>query len=123
MSYTILKDFGFAAAHYIPDHPGKCRHLHGHNYRARVYLTAEKLDELGMVIDFAAIKSHLNEIAGRFDHRVINEVPPFDQQNPTAELLSQHIYQSLAERLDDERVKVSRVEVWENDSCCAIFEP
>lgn len=123
MAYTICKEFDFAAAHRIPDHPGKCKNLHGHNYRVRVFLTAERLDALGMVADFAQLKTHLKETAGRFDHQVINEHPPFDRLNPTAELLSEHFYRGLAERLDNERVKVGRVEVWENPTSCAIFEP
>lgn len=123
MAYSISKDFSFAAAHCIPDHPGKCQHLHGHNYRVRVELRASRLDELGMVVDFSLLKDWLKEVAGRFDHRVINDVPPFDRQNPTAELMSEFIYREIRERLEDDRVEVRRVEVWENDSCCAIFEP
>lgn len=123
MAYSISKDFTFAAAHRIPDHPGKCRHLHGHNYTVRVQLTATVLDELGMVIDFADLKRMMKEVAGRFDHRVLNEVPPFDQQNPTAELVSEYVFRGIQERLGSDRVRVRRVEVWENETSCAIFEP
>lgn len=123
MAYSISKDFTFAAAHRIPDHPGKCRHLHGHNYKVRVQLTATELDELGMVIDFAHLKRMMKEVTGRFDHRVLNEIPPFDQQNPTAELVSEYVFHGIQERLEDDRVRVRRVEVWENETSCAIFEP
>ncbi len=123
MPYIICKDFHFAAAHSIPDHPGKCARLHGHNYRLRVFLAAEQLDRLGMVMDFADLKAHLEAIAGGFDHQVIDEIPPFDQLNSTAELLAEHFYRQLKARLSSDRVAVRRVEVWENDSSCAIFEP
>ena len=122
VAYIIFKDFTFAAAHSISEHPGKCRHLHGHNYRVRVHLQAEELDELGMVTDFARLKEHVGEVAGRFDHRVLNDIPPFDELSPTAELLAEHIYRGVAERLGDGRVGVSRVEVWETETSCAIFE-
>lgn len=121
--YSISKDFGFAAAHCIPDHPGKCRNLHGHNYRVRVHLRASQLDELGMVIDFTKLKVWMKEVMGRFDHRVLNELPPFDRINPTAEQLSEVVFEGIRERVDDPRVAVHRVEVWENDSSCAVFEP
>ena len=123
MAYSISKEFTFAAAHQIPDHPGKCRHLHGHNYRVRVFLRAERLDELGMVIDFSHLKRHLKEVVGVFDHRVINEIAPFDRQNPTAELLSEHFFRGLEGRIADDRIAVQRVEVWENETSCAVFEP
>jgi len=122
--HTIFKDFTFAAAHAIRGHTRGCQNLHGHNYRVRVHLAAERLDELGMVLDFADLKAMMQEILGPFDHRVINDIPPFDQRNTTAELLSQYVFEEVDRRLaGDERVRVARVEVWENDTACALYEP
>jgi 6-pyruvoyltetrahydropterin/6-carboxytetrahydropterin synthase len=120
--HTISMDFPFAAAHSIRGHTGGCENLHGHNYRVRVLVEAERHDGLGMVVDFADLKALMAEILGPFDHRVINEIPPFDRTNTTAELLSEHVFRRMAERLDDDRVRVRRVEVWENDTSCARFE-
>jgi 6-pyruvoyltetrahydropterin/6-carboxytetrahydropterin synthase len=125
--HTIFKDFTFAAAHAIRGHTRGCQNLHGHNYRVRVHLGAERLDALGMVLDFADLKVVVQEILAPFDHHVINEVPPFDERNTTAELLSAYVFEEVRGRLgrfDGEgRVRVTRVEVWENDSSCAVFEP
>lgn len=120
--YTIFKDFTFAAAHSIRGHMGGCENLHGHNYRVRVLLEAQRLDGLGMVLDFADLKAMMEEVLGPFDHRVINDIPPFDRVNTTAELLSEHVFRQMAARVDDDRVRVRRVEVWENDTSCARFE-
>ena len=121
--YTIFKDFTFSAAHAIRGHTGGCENLHGHNYRVRVHVQARRLNELGMVVDFADLKVLAAEILGPFDHRVINEVPPFDERNTTAELLSEYVFHEVAARLNDGRVAVVRVEVWENATSCAVFEP
>ena len=121
--FTIFKDFPFSAAHAIRGHTRGCQNLHGHNYRVRVHLRAERLDELGMVLDFADLKEMMREIVGPFDHRVINDIPPFDERNTTAELLSQYVYEEVERRLaDQDRVRVARVEVWETETSCAIFE-
>ena len=120
--FTIFKDYSFAAAHSIRGHTGGCENLHGHNYRVRVHVEASELDDLGMVVDFADLKAAQDEVLSPFDHQVINEVPPFDQRNTTAELFSEYVFHQLALRLDDERVKVRCVEVWENDASCARFE-
>ena len=127
MPYTIFKEFVFAAGHHIPDHPGKCRNLHGHNYRTRVFLRASELDSMGMVFDFGRLKALMNEVVGPFDHRVINDLPPFDERNPTAENLSEYIYTEVKKRLHldptaVDRVEVAKVELWENDTCCSIYE-
>lgn len=125
--FTVFKDFTFAAAHAVRGHTRGCQNLHGHNYRVRVYLSAHELDPLGMVLDFADLKAAVGEIAGPFDHAVINDLPPFDTINPTAELLSRYLYEEMDKRLGkgmlgDGRVTLQRVEVWENDSSCAIYE-
>jgi 6-pyruvoyltetrahydropterin/6-carboxytetrahydropterin synthase len=125
--HRIFKDFTFAAAHAIRGHTRGCENLHGHNYRVRVHVEATELDALGMVLDFADLKTIVQEILGPFDHRVINEVPPFDVRNTTAERLSEWVFEEVARRLagspDASRVAVARVEVWENDTACAVFEP
>lgn len=122
--HTISKDFTFAAAHAIRGHTRGCQNLHGHNYRVRVCLAAERLDELGMVLDFADLKAMMQDIVGPFDHHVINEIAPFDVTNTTAELLSKHVFEQVEARLQgQERVTVRRVEVWENETACAVYEP
>lgn len=121
--FSIFKDFTFAAAHAIRGHTGGCENLHGHNYRVRIHLEAKELDELGMVMDFADLKAMAAEILQPFDHRVINEVPPFDTLNTTAELFAEYVFRRVDERIENGRVAVTRVEVWENDTSCAIYEP
>jgi len=121
--FTVSKDFTFAAAHAIRGHTGGCENLHGHNYRVRVTAAAERLDEIGMVIDFADLKAAVATILEPFDHRVINDIPPFGEVNTTAELLAEHVFRQVTARIGDERVRVTRVEVWENDTSCAAYEP
>lgn len=122
--FTVFKDFTFSAAHAIRGHTRGCQNLHGHNYRVRVHVAAAGLDELGMVVDFADLKAMVQEVVGPFDHRVINEIPPFDRVNTTAELLARHVFEEVDRRLGaGGRVRVARVEVWENDTSCAIYEP
>jgi 6-pyruvoyltetrahydropterin/6-carboxytetrahydropterin synthase len=122
--FTIFKDFTFAAAHFIRGHTRGCENLHGHNYRVRLFVGAERLDGLGMVIDFADLKVIAQEVLGPFDHRVINDIPPFGERNTTAELLAEHVFGEVAARLPDpERIRLVRVEVWENETSCAIYAP
>src|SRR5687767_1238534 len=121
--FTIFKDFTFSAAHSIRGHTRGCQNLHGHNYRVRVHVTAETLDALGMVMDFADLKAIVGAVLDPFDHHVINDIPPFDQRNTTAELLAEFAFQEVSARLPEERLSVLRVEVWENDTACAVYQP
>ena len=120
--FTVFKDYVFSAGHAIRGHRGGCQNLHGHNYRVRVHVFAEGLDALGMVIDFADLKTIVDGVLGRFDHAMINDIPPFDERNTTAELLAEYVCQEVTPRLPAGRA-VRRVEIWETETSCAIFEP
>ncbi|MCB0565184.1 MAG: 6-carboxytetrahydropterin synthase, partial [Phaeodactylibacter sp.] len=52
---TIFKEFTFDAAHYLPNVPEdhKCRRMHGHTYRVRLYIKGPLDPKLGWVMDFA----------------------------------------------------------------------
>ncbi len=122
--YEIAKDFVFSAAHQIRVHGGKCERLHGHNWRVRVHARASELNKIGMVIDFADLQKMVAEVGQRFDHRNVNEVPPFDEVNTTAELLARFFHVEVARLLAEReggRVTVSRVEVWENEGSLAVY--
>jgi 6-pyruvoyltetrahydropterin/6-carboxytetrahydropterin synthase len=76
-----------------------------------------------MVLDFSDLKAMMQEIVGPFDHQVINDIPPFDERNTTAELISQYVFEEIERRLQgQERVRVVRVEVWETETSCAAYE-
>lgn len=122
--FEISKDFVFSAAHQIRFHGGKCERLHGHNWRVRVHVRSTELNKIGMVVDFADLQKLVAEVGSRFDHQNVNEIPPFDQVNTTAELLARFFYTEAAQRLaaaEQGRVTVSKVEVWENEGSLATY--
>ncbi len=122
--YEISKEFVFSAAHQIRMHGGKCERLHGHNWRVRVHARASTLNRIGMVIDFADLQAIVAELCARFDHQNVNEVPPFDEVNTTAEHLARYFYVEANRRVaqgEGGRVTVSKVEVWENHGSLATY--
>jgi 6-pyruvoyltetrahydropterin/6-carboxytetrahydropterin synthase len=122
--FEISKDYVFSAAHQIRFHGGKCERLHGHNWRIRVFVRASSLNAIGMVVDFADLQRLVAEIGVRFDHRNVNEIPPFDQLNTTAELIAKFFHDEMAARLaaaEGGRVTVARVDVWENEGSLASY--
>ncbi len=91
-----------------------------HDYDAFVAM-ADRLDGLGMALDFKKLKSALKGVLDRLDHKYINEVPPFDKENPTAENISRFIYIELSKAAKGLGVKVARVRVWESDNASAVY--
>jgi 6-pyruvoyltetrahydropterin/6-carboxytetrahydropterin synthase len=119
--WEISQETVVAAAHQLRFAPGEGERLHGHNWRIKAVLRAQELDASGWVMDFAKLGASLRALVEPYEHVLLNEVPPFDDVNPTAENLARIVADGLAQRLDDGRVTVVRVEVWENDTSCATY--
>ena len=115
----VLTDF--AAAHTLRDYPGACNRMHGHNWKVEAEVEANTLDKNGMAIDFKIIKREARAIAHELDHRYLNELVPFQTINPTAENIACYFYQELAQRLNNERIKVSCITIWETERACVTY--
>ena len=119
--YTLKVVSDFAAAHALRGYAGECSQLHGHNWKVEEEVVATTLDEVGMGIDFKAIKTAAKEALARLDHRHLNEVKPFDAVNPTAENIAAYLYRQLSGSLNGERTRVGAVTLWETERACVRY--
>jgi 6-pyruvoyltetrahydropterin/6-carboxytetrahydropterin synthase len=119
--YELFAEARFSAAHSLTDYPGNCSHLHGHNWKVRVYVCCEKLDNLGIAIDFRTVKTHLKEVLDTLDHTFLNDLPPFAQLNPTSENIARYVYGEMKKRLEKGGPRLSRVEVAETPETGVIY--
>ena len=111
----------FEAAHHLTSYRGLPEPVHGHSWTVEVCVVAAELGAEAYVLDFLEIKSHLDELSGRFHHADINSVAPFDDRSPTTENLAEWFCREMASRL--EGAKVASVTVWEGPDCAATFFP
>jgi len=118
--YEISVSTSFAASHHLVGYNGECARDHGHNWKAEAVVAAGGLDDVGIAIDFKAVKKLLEEITEPFDHRNLNELPPFNQKNPTSENLAAWIYGELEKRLPA-GVRPLRVRVWETEKYAVTY--
>ena len=107
----------FSAAHNLKGYRGKCEELHGHNWRVEVIITGRNLDKIGMLMDFQKIKSHLNKVLNKLDHKHLNHLSYFKRVNPTSENIAKYIYDCL--KIQPLRLK--SVTVWESDNSSATY--
>lgn len=72
----LYKEFTFDSAHFLPNVPvgHKCKEMHGHTYRLRVWLEGPLLPELGWVMDFADLKAVVKPVVERLDHKCLNNI-------------------------------------------------
>jgi 6-pyruvoyltetrahydropterin/6-carboxytetrahydropterin synthase len=141
----ITRKIEFAMGHRLQRHEGLCRHIHGHNYVVEVEVTAQTLDEQGMVIDFHHLREAMEAVFKKYDHGFVVEMgDPFTNLRlkldnwescgmnriveigapPTAECLAKHWLGELDARIgkEDGSMWVSAVTVFESSTTSARYE-
>jgi len=121
--YLVSVEQHFDAAHYLLGYQGKCEALHGHRYKVVAKVEASQLNDIGLAFDFTEFKKHLNEVLSDYDHTCLNDIPPFDKINPSAENIASTIYNKLAPGLAESPGSLSCVEVWESPDSWVTYKP
>ena len=113
----------FSAAHQLKGYEGDCRNLHGHNYNVIAVVRTDKLNDIGIALDFKRLKAALDEILDGYDHKKLSELPEYSEINPTSEVMAMKIYQRLSAVINDGVVKVYSIRIEESaGSGCTYFE-
>lgn len=119
--YTLKVLTDFAASHALRNYEGACQRMHGHNWKVEVEATATQLDNVGMGIDFKQLKRATNQVLDGLDHYHLNDIPPFNEINPTAENIAAYLYAEISKIINAEFIKISAVTVWETDRACVKY--
>jgi 6-pyruvoyltetrahydropterin/6-carboxytetrahydropterin synthase len=97
--FVVTVQAHYDSAHYLRNYKGKCERLHGHRYVVELALATEQLDRAGLAFDFVDIKKYLRELADHLDHNNLNDLPPFDTVEPSAENQAKYFYDEMKRRL------------------------
>ena len=114
----IYKEFSFDSAHFLPHVPEghKCRNMHGHTYRLKVFIEGQPDPKLGWIMDFKELKDALSGVIEQLDHRLINDIPGLE--NPTAENITIWIWNQIKPMLTN----LSRIELYETPTTGVIYK-
>ena len=113
----IYKEFSFDSAHFLPNVPEghKCKNMHGHTYRLRVYVEGTPDPHLGWIMDFKDLKDALSGVIDLLDHKLINDIPGLE--NPTAENITIWIWKQVQPLLP----QLSKIEMYETPTTGVIY--
>jgi 6-pyruvoyltetrahydropterin/6-carboxytetrahydropterin synthase len=109
----------FSAAHAITIN-GQREPVHGHNWRVAVTVTGDSLDDNDLICDFHLVERKLDAVIAPFHNHSLNETPPFNRINPTAERVVEHIAKQISTGLP-KGVRLVRVSVTEAPGCIATW--
>lgn len=150
MPYRVCKTIDVENGHMLSKHPDKCRFPHGHTRKVEFTLEAANLDRNEMVCDFKIVKEIIGDYLESLDHamcvntkdpayeelraRYGERIVPFENEDPTTEVMARVIFHVFSEKLADyakkkdsrypveENVHLVSVKVWETASSWAEYE-
>jgi 6-pyruvoyltetrahydropterin/6-carboxytetrahydropterin synthase len=123
--YVLTIEENFASAHQLRGYKGKCENLHGHTWKVELSVEGKRLNDIGLLIDFQDLKAILREITSALDHKNINEMPPFDRENPSSENMARYFHDEVKSRLGNKapELAVRSVTVWESATARCTYMP
>ena len=123
-TFIVRVEARFEAAHYLREYRGISEPLHGHSYKVEAELAAVGggVDGDAIAVDFVSAKRKLETLAKKLDYGCINDVPPFDTINPSAENIAKWFAQELGAAVADEHARVVAVTIWEGPANSVRYE-
>jgi len=119
--YEVIVKKGFSAAHQLRDSQGVFENIHGHNWQVDIAVGTQKLDPMGVVADFKIVEESVDAVIQPLDHQTLNEIPCFEDVNPSAENIARYIFEELKRKLSTHPFQVKKITVWETRNCGASY--
>jgi 6-pyruvoyltetrahydropterin/6-carboxytetrahydropterin synthase len=119
--FEIFVQGEFSAAHHLRGYPGDCARSHGHNWIVGVYIKCDKLNTLGIGIDFRDVKRALKDVLIILDHNDLNTLHQFKDVNPSSENIAKYIYRELKDCLNNQDTLLTKVSVAESPTSVVYY--
>ncbi|HUT46547.1 MAG TPA: 6-carboxytetrahydropterin synthase [Sedimentisphaerales bacterium] len=118
--FTISVERRFQASHQLTLPDGSKEPVHKHDWVVTASLSSEKLNNMGVVMDFQVLKAMIDKTLAGFDNKALESISYFQQNNPSVENVAKYIYEKLRIELP-EGVKLRNIRVVEEPGCSAKF--
>lgn len=118
--YTVTVESEFNASHQLTMPDGQKEPLHPHQWLLKVAVSSEKLDQMGVVIDFHELKAAINTVTDPLEGKKLEDLSCFQDANASAEALAKYIYDRLNKFIKGD-INLDSVELMEEKGCWAKF--
>ena len=121
--FTISVETHFWASHQLTLPDGSKEPAHQHNWLVTADVSSEKLNSMGLVMNFRRLKAMVDNIVAEFDNpgtQGLDRIDYFQRNNSSAENVAKYIYEKLRTRLP-KGVKLRSIRVVEEPGCSAKF--
>lgn len=120
--YNVAVQRDFIARHYlIGGDWGPENELHSHHYQVELQLEGSLLDQHGYLADIVHIEQALEDLIKYYRDQTLNELPEFEDLNPSIEHFARILCHALSERIKAENINALTVKLWENNIAWASY--
>jgi len=119
--FEVAYETTFCATHVLHEAGRPIEPSHGHDWRIEVVAGGDRLDRIGVVIDFERLKEAVGEIKQRFHYGDITTHEHFAGQSPSAEAVARYFFAEVKKAMGEEGERLLRVRVWEAPGCSATY--
>jgi 6-pyruvoyltetrahydropterin/6-carboxytetrahydropterin synthase len=119
--FEVAYETTFCATHRLHDQGQPLEPVHGHDWRVEAVASGERLDRVGVVVDFEHLKRAVAEVAGRFHYADLTTHPHFAGVSPSAEAVARYFFVEVRRAMGEEGERLRRVRVWEAPGCSATY--
>ena len=102
----------------LPD--GSKEPAHSHDWVVTAAVSSEKLDDMGVVMDFRALREIVANVTAELDNTALGDIEYFCRNNPSAENVAMYLYDKLRVGLPD-GLRLQSIKVVEEPGCSAKF--
>jgi 6-pyruvoyltetrahydropterin/6-carboxytetrahydropterin synthase len=74
-------------------------------------------------MDFGEIKKHLDEVLELLDHKYLNDIDYFKENNTSSEHIARFIYEQIRPKIESGTARVTKVSAWESENARASYMP
>jgi 6-pyruvoyltetrahydropterin/6-carboxytetrahydropterin synthase len=118
--FIISVERHFRASHQLVLPDGSKEPVHEHDWVVTVEVSSEKLNNMGVVMDFQSLQAMIDKIIAGFSNIALENIDYFQQNNPSAENVAKYIYKKLRIGLSG-GVELLNVRVVEEPGCSAVY--
>jgi len=97
--FVLSVETCFWAWHQLKLPDGQTEPAHGHHWVVIADVSSDRLDTMGLVMDFRDLKAALDGIVAGFNNRQLDRLEPFSRNNPSAENVAKYIYEKLYQKV------------------------
>jgi 6-pyruvoyl-tetrahydropterin synthase len=119
--FEVAYETTFCATHVLHQDGRPIEPNHGHDWRVEVVAAGDRLDAIGVVVDFEHLKEATQQVARRLHYQDITTHAHFAGQSPSAEAVARYFFLEVRKAMGEEGEHLRRVRVWEAPGCSATY--